>query len=339
LLFTVEACVKALVFDRHGDPADVLQVRDVPLPAPGRGRVRVRMLAAPINPSDLLTIEGRYARLPHLPATPGYEGVGVVEESGGGLLGWLRKGKRVALISSDGGTWAESCVVRAKHVVPLPDGVPDEQAAMFFVNPVTAVAMVRYVLHVRPGEWLLQSAAGSALGRMVIRLGKVDGFRTINVVRRREQAEELRKFGGDVCLCEADGAIEDQVAAATGGQGVRYAIDAVGGATGTGVVRSLAAGGRALMYGVLSGEPITVDPRFLITGSKKVQGFWLSDWMPRQGVPTMLRVFRQVKQLLGEGLIKTEIAGSYRLEEIREAARHVQSSARGGKVLLRIGQR
>ena len=136
-------CMKAVVFDQPGDPAEVLQVRDVPVPVPGFREVRVRMLAAPINPSDLLTIAGRYAKPPQLPATPGYEGVGIVEATGGGLLGWLRKGKRVAVINERTGTWQEQCVVPAKFVVPVPADVPDEQAAMFFVNPITAVVMVR----------------------------------------------------------------------------------------------------------------------------------------------------------------------------------------------------
>src|SRR5687767_2421982 len=103
----MEVRLKAVVFDRHGDPGQVLQVRDVPPAEPKFRQVRVRMLAAPINPSDLLTIEGRYGKLPSLPATPGFEGVGVVEASGGGILGALRKGKRVAVINSNGGTWAE----------------------------------------------------------------------------------------------------------------------------------------------------------------------------------------------------------------------------------------
>src|SRR5579871_4848447 len=127
--------MKAIVFDRPGDPAEVLQVRELPEPQPGFRQVRVRMLAAPMNPSDMLTVQGQYGKQPKLPATPGYEGVGVVEATGGGLLGWLRKGKRVAVIAEDGGTWAEKCVVSAKHVVPVPDEVPDEQAAMFFINP------------------------------------------------------------------------------------------------------------------------------------------------------------------------------------------------------------
>src|ERR1700722_2308411 len=147
--------MKAVIFERAGNPAEVLQVREVPEPSPGFRQVRVRMLAAPMNPSDMLTIQGEYGKQPKLPAIPGYEGVGVVEATGGGLLGWLRKGKRAAVIGANGGTWAEACFVSAKHVVPVPDEVPDEQAAMFFVNPVTAIAMTRHILAVPKGEWLL----------------------------------------------------------------------------------------------------------------------------------------------------------------------------------------
>ena len=331
--------MKAIVFDRHGDPAEVLQVREAPEAQPRFRQVRVRMLAAPMNPSDLLTIEGRYGRLPKLPATPGFEGVGIVEAAGGGLVARLRKGRRVAVINSQGGTWQESCVVPAKHVVPIPDNVSDEQAAMFFVNPITAIAMVQNVLRVPPGSWLLQTAAGSALGRIVIHLGKLNGFKTINVVRRREQAEELRQLGGDVSLCETEESVEERVKQITEGQGVPFVLDPVGGNTGTVAVRCLGLHGRALLYGLLSGEPIQADPRLMITYCHRIDGFWLSEWMPKQRILTMLSLFGVVKRLMSQGAIKTEIAGTYSLDQIRDAARHVQSSARGGKVLLRIGTR
>ena len=187
--------MKAALFDRFGIPEDVLQVREVPLPEPGRGQVRVRMLASPVNPSDLLVVRGVYGRLPCLPAVPGFEGVGVVDKASPGLIKMLRglhPGKRVAVLNSNGGNWQENVVLPARQLVPLPDDIADEQAAMFFVNPATALAMTQHVLRVPPGAWLLQTAAASTLGRMVIRLGQHFGFRTINVVRRSEQAEELR---------------------------------------------------------------------------------------------------------------------------------------------------
>jgi NADPH:quinone reductase len=329
--------MKAAVFDRFGPPAEVLAVRDVPVPRPGWNELLVRMRASPLNPSDLLTVRGDYTTQLPPPATPGYEGVGDVVATGGGVIAWLRRGKRVAVIADRGGAWAEYAVVSAKRVVPVPADIPDEQAAAFFINPATALALTRHVLAVPPGEWLLQSAAGSEVGKMVIRLGKRSGFRTINVVRRPEQAEELKAMGADVAFAatEAD-AISEQVLRATDGRGVRFAIDPVGGATGTGVVQSLGAGGRAVVYGLLSGQPLSVNPRFLITGGKRVEGFYLGDWAKQQGIPRMLLVFRQITQLMREQVLTSEVATTYPLDQLAQAVRHVEQMARGGKVLLRI---
>src|SRR5262249_24590680 len=146
------------------------------------------------------------------------------------------------------------------------------------------------------GSWVLQTAAGSALGRMIIRLGRHDGFRTINVVRRREQVEELRRLGADEVICSSDESIVERVQALTGGAGVPFALDAVGGATGTAAAQSLGAGGRMLVYGTLSEEPIALSPRVLMVGRKCIEGFWLSEWSRAQGVLTMLKLFRQIQQ-------------------------------------------
>jgi NADPH:quinone reductase-like Zn-dependent oxidoreductase len=331
--------MKAIVFDRFGDPADVLQAREVPAPEPGPGQVRVRMIASPINPSDLLTVRGQYGKLPKLPTTPGFEGVGTVEASGGGLLGRLRLGKRVAVLNAQGGNWQEQVIVPARQVVPVAADVTDDQAASFFVNPATVLVMVRHVLKVPRGAWLLQTAAGSALGRMVIRLSKVDGFRTINVVRRPEQAEELLRLGGDAAICTASESIEERANALTGGVGVPYALDAVGGATGSGAAASLGLHGRMLVYGTLSEEPLTLHPRVLIVGNKRVEGFWLANWARQQRFWSMLRLFRQINRLLGDGTFATEVGARFSLDQIQEAAKEAAKTARIGKVLLQIGKR
>jgi NADPH:quinone reductase-like Zn-dependent oxidoreductase len=336
----VNRFMKAVVFDRFGDPAEVLQVRDVPLPEPGRGEVRVRMRLSPINPSDLLVVRGQYGRLPRLPATPGFEGVGVVDAAGPGLVRRLRglsPGRRVAVLNGAGGDWQEYVVLSARQAVPVADDLPDEQVASFFVNPATAVVMTQKVLRVPAGAWLLQTAAGSALGRMVLRLGKHLGFRTINVVRRREQAEELRRAGGDAVVCSADEPVPERVRHLTGGQGVGYALDAVGGTAGRDAVESLAPGGRLLVYGTLSGEPIPLDPRALIVGQKRVEGFWLSEWVREQGALALLGLFRTIQNLLRAGVLTSEVGATFPLAEVREAARQAQAPGRRGKVLLRLG--
>jgi NADPH:quinone reductase len=331
--------MKAAVFESFGEPGDVLHVRDIPEPHAGPGQVRVRMIASPINPSDVMVVQGRYGVLPKLPATPGFEGVGIVDEVGPGLLGRLLSlnGKRVVVMNAEGGNWAEFAVIPARQARPVPDDIPDEQAATFFVNPASVLAMVRHILAVPKGAWLLQSAAGSTLGRMIIHLGRHDGFKTLNLVRRREAMDELKALGGDSVISSSDGPIAEQVRRITGGEGVRYAIDPVGGETGTGVFQSLTTNGRLVLYGTLSAEPIRVDPRLVISGQCVVEGFWLGHWLRQRSIPSVLLLFREIAQLIRKDVLRSEIGKTYRLNEIKAAAQEASIVGRHGKVLLKLG--
>ncbi len=325
--------MRAVVLDRFGDPADVLRVADVPVPEPGPGEVRVRMLAAPVNPSDLMMVRGIYSIRPALPATPGLEGVGEVDAIGSGLLPrWLR-GKRVCVLGSRTGSWAEWAVVPARQAVPVPRDLPVEQAAMSFVNPVTAHVLTRRVLRVPRGAWLLQTAAASALGRMVVRLGKLHGFRTVSVVRRAEQAEELRGLGGDAVVVADAETLTAEVQRVVPG-GVLYAIDPVGGATGSAVVRCLAPGGRLVVFGTLSGEPLVFSSRDLMTTGTSVEGFWLGHWMRRVSLLERALAVRTAQRLLREGVLAPEVGTSVPMARVTEAMHAAEQPARRGKVLL-----
>jgi NADPH2:quinone reductase len=328
--------MKAVVCERWGEPGEVLGVREVPEPTPGAGEVLVRMIASPVNPSDLMMVRGVYGKLPPLPATPGFEGAGVVEE-GNGLLAWRVRGKRVAVLNSTSGNWQEKVVIPARQAVPVPAALTDEQAAMFFVNPASALVMTRYVHRVPKGAWLLQTAAGSTLGRMIIRLGQHYGFRTLNIVRRREQAEELLRLGGTAAVATDEAPLVERVLDITSGEGVRYAIDAVGGKTGADVVRALGRGGRLLVYGTLSGEPMALDPRSLMVGQKRVEGFWLSEWARDAGVARMLLLFRRLGKLIASGVLAAEPGETFALEDIQSAVKAAETTGRRGKVLLKMG--
>lgn len=336
--------MKAVVFESFGEPVDVLHSAEIPEPQPRAGEVRVRMLASPINPSDLMTVRGVYGQLPSLPATPGYEGVGVVEASGGGLMGKFLVGKRVAVLNRSGGNWAEKAVVPANQCVPLPKELPVEQAAMFFVNPATAYVMTRKVLAVPQGEWLLQSAGGSSLGQMVIRLAKHEGFKTLNIVRREEQAEQLKRLGADgVAVFDGERddpqSLVDQVMRMTGDQGVRYAIDPVGGRTGSAMIRCLRDSGRILVYGSLAAEPIEFQPRDLLTHTAIVEGFWLARWFGGAALPRRLATVRKVASLMKAQVLVNDVGQAFPLDEIKEGVRQSESRARGGKAWLKIAER
>jgi NADPH:quinone reductase-like Zn-dependent oxidoreductase len=166
---------------------------------------------------------------------------------------------------------------------PVLGDVPDEQAACLLINPGSTILMLRHVLAVPRGEWLLQSAAMSELGRMMIRLAKHDGIRTVNVVRRREAVAELQRLGADAVVVSTDGPIDEQVRKIVGPAGVRFAIDPVVGETGTQIFRALGDEGRMLVYGSLTREPIRVgaDPRTILAGRRILEVFWLGYWLTK----------------------------------------------------------
>ena len=132
------------------------------------------------------------------------------------------------------------------------------------------------------------------------------------------------------------GAVEDRVQELTGGEGVPFALDAVRGATGTAVARSLARGGRLLVYGTLAAEPLSLPSRILFLGVKRIEGFWLSEWARRQSVWTMIRLFRRIHELMAKGVLRTDIGPVLPLDEIKAAVRQASAPGRQGKILLRM---
>ena len=334
--------MKAVIFDECGEPANVLKLRDSEHRDPGDGEVLVRMLASPVNPSDLLYVRGEYTLQPQFPASPGFEGVGVVEKAGSGLRPKIMLGKRVAVLSRFGGNWAERNTVPATQVIPLSSRLSVNQAATFFVNPATAYIMTQLVLQIPPGEWLLQSAANSTLGRMIVRLGRQIGFKTLCVVRREEQIEALQKAGATKTIVfdaatQASEKLVEAVLEATDGQGVPFAVDPVAGSVGSALVRCLAKNGRMLAYGSLSGEPFQFSPRELMTPGASLEGFWLGNFMEKQTLLKKLSLVRKITKLIVDGTLASEIASVFPLEEIEQAIHDAENSS--GKTLIQIADK
>jgi NADPH:quinone reductase len=331
--------VKSIRFRQYGEPAKVLAVEERPVPEPGQGEARVRMLVTPVNPSDLLYVRGLYAGVQaRFPAPVGFEGVGVVDALGPGTQD-LPRGQRVSVVNGQGGNWADYALVPAQDLIPVAADVPDEQAASFVINPASAILMLHHVLAVPRGEWLLQSAAGSQIGRMMIRLAKRADIKTINIVRRRESVAELEQLGADAVIVSTDGPIDEQVRDISGPQGVRYAVDPVAGETGTQMFKALHEEGRMLVYGSLTGEPIRVgdDPRYTLAGRRVLEVFWLGYWLPRLEKEARHQLTDAIAGLIKDGILETRPGRRYSLDEVDAAVTQAESSGKQGKVLLTPG--
>lgn len=318
-----------------GRPESVTVV-ELPVPRPGPGQVLIRVAASPINPSDLMFIRGLYGFKKPLPAIPGFEGSGTVVGAGSGTMPRFLKGRRVACAAADpniaGGMWAEYLVTSAQLCVPLSKQVDMEQGATMLVNPLTAWALME---EARLGRHpaVVQTAAASALSRMVVRLGQKFSIPTINVVRRADQVELLRKMGAEHVLNSSDPGFDAGLGDLCHRLGASIGFDAVAGEMSARVLRGQPRGSRLLVYGALSLEASQIDPASLIFEGKRVEGFWLSAWLRQRNMLSQLRVTRHVQQMLA-GDLKTEIQARLPLEEAARGLEQYASNMTGGKILL-----
>ena len=248
---------QALKFKSFGDPLEVIELEEIKVRDPGPGEVLLRVLASPIHPSDFGIILGKYGRLPDLPAVGGREGVGEVVEMGTGVQD-LSPGDRVA-VPKDVGTWQTLVTVPAEGLFKMPESLPVDLAAMAMVNPPTAWRLLRDS-GIANSDWVIQNAANSAVGLSVIEMSRHLGLKTINVVRREELIEPLKKLGADVVVLE-DSGYEKKVADLTGGEPVRLALNSVGGESAIRLVRSLSEGGVHVTFGAMQFETVRFPTR------------------------------------------------------------------------------
>lgn len=327
----------ALVFEAHGDPLEVVELKSLEISDLRENQVRVQMLAAPLNPSDINILQGVYGDLPRLPAVGGKEGVGQIVELADGVQG-LEVGTWVAA-DAEQGSWRTDLIVDADKVVPVPQGLTVAQAATLFVNPSTAYRMLRDVVELQPGDWVLQNGSNSAVGRAVIEIARHQGLKTINLVRRAEERRaELLDLGADVVL-EDDRSARKLIAEATGGVPLRLGLDCVGGESSGRINRLLAAGGRHVVYGAMSKQGTMASAGSLIFKDVMVQGYWVSRWYQHATHEAVAEMWEDLAVLMREGKLQPAIDRVFPLVEYRTAIEQAMASGRTGKVLFQCSDK
>jgi NADPH2:quinone reductase len=332
--------MKALIFRETGEPKSVLELEEIPTPPLAPSEALVRVLLSPINASDLHMVRGRYGYQPELPASPGIEGVGIVEAVGPGVQSPVA-GTRVVFVDT-WGTWREQIVCPADKLVPVPDGVDDSAAATSYINPLTAWALTRSAHNLKEGDWLVQTAAASSVGKFVLQLAQQYRFKTINVIRRREQESIVRNLGGNEVICTADEDPWSRLQELTEGKGVERAIDCVAGELGAEVARNLAPAGTMLVYGALSSHRQTDPAKFtmpifaprLIYSTATVRGWWLPRWVPSRPLAEVRAATSDLLTMFSKGALTPPMSVRYLVKDFQEAVTLADGEAGQEKVLL-----
>jgi NADPH:quinone reductase-like Zn-dependent oxidoreductase len=185
-----------------------------------------------------------------------------------------------------------------------------------------------------PGKYIIQSAAGSTLGRQLITVAKKQGLKTINLVRRAEQAEELLALGADVVLCTETDDIAARVKEVTGGEGAWGAVDAVGGPLVQRITGAVRDGGFVYIYGAMSGLEFVGSIVDVLFRGITIKGFWLNVYLSSISPERKAAVFSEVVGWLADGTLAPFCGERFPLEQVADAVKASQATARGGKVLL-----
>ena len=326
--------ISAAVYETHGNPADVLEIETQPWPTPASEEAIVQMRAAPINPADLNQIEGKYpVRFP-LPATPGFEGAGVVVDLGKSVKD-LTVGALV-ILPHNLGTWRDAVTVKASELVIVPAEIDPVHAAMLKINPMTAWRLLHDYVDLKTGDWLIQNAANSAAGRAVIQIAHDLGYKTVNVVRREELIDELRAEGGDMVLVDGEN-LREEVKNATNSAPIRLGLNAVGGDSALRLANCLAPESTVVTFGAMSLRPLKIPNGLLIFKDLRFRGIWINKWYNNATIDERMEAFRRLFEMAKRGLLKTKVEKAYPLSEAKTAVAHAAQGKRGGKIIFEFG--
>ncbi len=302
--------MRAWVADGTGQPAEVLELREVEVPEPPAGFLRLRVRAAAIGLPDVLMCRGDYPLTPEGPFTPGQEIVGTVTAVGEGvdadLIGSRRMGVTAFYVGHGG--FADEAIAAEATMFPAPDWLADADAAGFHIAFVTGWIALRDRAGLAAGEDLVVLGAAGGSGSAAVQLGSAIGARVIAVAGGPVKADHCRALGADVIIDHHAQDVADTVREVTDGRGADVVFDPVGGTAGEAMAATVAGEGRFLLVGFASGRWPALDPELLVTRNCSVMGVYVGayDRAHNQAVHDQVLPLVQAGTLTG---VTTELVG------------------------------
>lgn len=311
-----------LIYSEYGDPMKVVQKCKDDIPHIKENQVLIKMIAAPVNPADINTIQGKYPSRPTLPAVPGNEGVGEIVKVGSDVE-HLKSGDHVVPLSNALGTWRTHMILNSQLLLKVPKDLGIIEAATLTVNPCTAYRMLTDFTELKTDDVVIQNGANSACGQNVIQIAKAWGVKTVNVIRDRPNLKELVDFlkslGATEVLTEEELRTTDLFKSKRLPK-PRLGLNCVGGKSALEVMRHLANGSPIVTYGGMSREPVTVPTSALIFKDIQVRGFWMTEWSNKNAKNTQrFDMFEKIISLMKDGKLHGPAYKMVAFDQFQEA--------------------
>ncbi len=322
--------MRAALYERYGEPSQVLKIQRVPVPEPDAGQVRVRMLRSPMHNHDVLMVRGEYGALQTLPAIGGTEAVGVVDALGRDVE-QPAVGTRVNVAGANA-TWAEYFVASAAAAVPLPDAIDDDIGAQLISMPASSLLALNK-LGAQSGEWVVVNAANGAVGKSIVQLAAGRGIRVAGIVRRNSAKRELEALGCAAVFATDEPDWLRRIEDAMKGR-VAGGVEMIGGEAAGELIGLVGNGGTVLSFGAMANAPMHVDASDLIYRELTLQGFWAKREFEQASAADLSSVVEELLELAADGDLRLPVHATFGIDDIA-AAGAAYAGPREGKIMLK----
>ena len=323
----------SLMLTHYGPPEDSLKLIECPEESPSPEEAIVHIDAVGMHIADSLTARGTEA-LKTVPCIPGFEGVGSIKKVGAKVLG-LKEGDKV-LLPMGTGAMTQQLKILASSLTKVPEPyASDEQLALITVNGFTAYFLLRDYFPLKKGDWVIQNAANSNVGRYLIALAKKEGLRTLNIVRRKSLIPELIKLGATEVILDSEH-IDERTLKNIHSKDVRLAIDAVAGVATEKLANSISEGGLIVNYGTVTKEMCHISFWSLFRKKITLRGMSTLNGFETRTEERVKEIHQNLAVLANQSLLQTKIAAKYGIEDYLKAYNHIDRTGtqRDGKIVL-----
>ncbi len=312
-----------------------LRVEESGLPQPSEDEVLIKVHAAPCNPSDIAFLMGGYNIVKSLPTVPGFEGSGIVVEAGVGAEDLIDRKVSFFIQEENCGSWSEYIISHKKKIVVLNEKMDMDQAACFAINPFTARGLLDIAV-LRENRAVIQNAAGGQVTAFVRQMADDMGIEVIDIVRKQESLERLKKEGAKHVLLENDSHFEEKLKELVRKLDARLAFDAVGGALAGQIFNAMPLDAELVSYGGLSTKYISgVDSMDLIFNDKIISGFNLPEWREQIDDDFFEEISVEMQSLFISEKYQTKIQGSIGFDDIARGLTDYLRNMSEGKILVK----